>query len=141
MKPDKQRWLRIGRTEDPIIRPSTRGLILHTARSVPTASPQTAEPPPSRRIPGQIDSGIRQAVERLQACGIETFQSCEGGPGHSYPEPTVAFYGTPEAGWRAVAACLANGLPVMSLRRVWDVLDANEPTGPYWEVTFCRRMA
>jgi hypothetical protein len=108
---------------------------------MPAAIPKTAEPPPSSSIPGQIDPGIRQAVERLQACGIETFQSCEGGSGHSYPEPTVAFYGTPEAGWRAVAACLAYGLPILSLRRVWDVLDANEPTGPYWEVTFRRRMA
>ena len=129
MKLDKQRRSRVGRTKDPAIRPSTRGLMLHTARSVPAALPRTAEPPPSRRVPGQIDPGIRQAVERLQARGIETFESCEGGPGHAYPEPTVAFYGTPEAGWRAVAACLAYGLPVLSLRRVWDVVDANEPTG------------
>src|SRR6266540_3788315 len=40
--------------------------------------------------------------ERLQTCGIETFESCEGGPGHAYPEPTIRFQGTPEAGWRAL---------------------------------------
>lgn len=129
------------RTKDPTIEPSKRGLILHTARSAPATAPQSAEPPSCPKVPGQIDPGIRKAVERLQACGLETFESCEGGPGHSYPEPTVAFYGTPEAGWRAVAVCLSYGLPVLSLKRVWDVLDANEPTGPHWEVTFRRLMA
>src|SRR5665811_834390 len=42
-----------------------------------------------------------------------------GGEGHAYPEPTVRFYGTPEAAWRAVGVCLAYGLPILSLRRVW----------------------
>lgn len=87
-----------------------------------------------------IDPGIRKAVEVLQGAQIETFESCEGSTGHAYPEPTVAFYGTLEAGWRAVAVCIAHGLPVLSLRRVWDLLDGNEPTGPHWEVTFRRRM-
>lgn len=91
---------------------------------------------PSPPVPGRLDKGIRVAVERLQTCGIETCESCEGGPGHSYPEPTVVFYGTPEAGWRAVGICLAYRLPIMSLRRKWDVLDANEVTGPYWEIVF-----
>jgi len=91
-------------------------------------------------VPGQLDRGIRKAVEQLQANGIETFESCEGGPGHAYPEPTISFHGTPEAGWRAVAVCLAFGLPIMSLRRVWNVLDANEPTGPHWEITFRERV-
>jgi hypothetical protein len=84
--------------------------------------------------------GISKAVERLQANGIETFESCEGGAGHAYPEPTVAFHGTPESGWRAVSVCLAYGLPVGSLRRVWNILDANEPTGPHWELTFRERV-
>jgi hypothetical protein len=25
-------------------------------------------------------------------------------------------------------------------RRVWDVLDTNEPTGPHWEITFKERL-
>ncbi len=79
-------------------------------------------------------------MERLQSSGIETFESCEGGPGHSYPEPTVRFYGTPEAGWRALSICLAYGLPVGCLRRIWNVLESNEPTGPYWEITFWKRL-
>jgi hypothetical protein len=79
-------------------------------------------------IPGKLDPGICHAVERLRAGGIETFESCQGGPGHAFREPTIRFHGTPEAGWRAVALCLAYGLPITALRRVWDVLDANEPT-------------
>jgi hypothetical protein len=97
--------------------------------------------PSSPPIPGQLDPGIAKAVRQLQAAGIETFESCEGGNGHAYPEPTVRFYGTPEAGWRAVSTCFANGLPVMSLRRVWYILDSNEPTGPHWEITFRERVA
>jgi hypothetical protein len=52
----------------------------------------------------------------------------------------VQFSGTPEAGWRAVSVCLGYGLPIRSLRRVWDILDVNEPSGPYWEIVFSKRM-
>ncbi len=90
--------------------------------------------------PGKIDVGIRRAVDFLQKNGIETFESCEGGEGHAFTEPTVRFHGTPEAGWRAMGICLAHGLPVLSLRRAWYVLDGNEPTGPSWEITFRKRL-
>lgn len=95
---------------------------------------------PSPPVPGRYDRGIKRAVECLRANGVETFESCEGGPGHAYPEPTVRFHGTPEAGWRAMSVCLAHGLPVSELRRVWDVLNSGEPTGPYWEVVFRERV-
>jgi hypothetical protein len=86
-------------------------------------------------VPGQIDPGIRRAVKVLQEGGVETFESCEGGSGHAFPEPTVRFYGTPAAGPHALSVCMDNGLPVMALRRVW-YLENNEPTGPHWELTF-----
>jgi len=92
--------------------------------------------PPTRPEPGKIDLGVRKAVKTLQDAGIETFESCEGGRGHAYHAPTVAFYGTPEAGWRAVAVCLSYGLPIRSLQRVWSIDDGNEPTGPHWEIVF-----
>ncbi len=95
---------------------------------------------PSSPVPGKLDRGIKRAVELLRTSGIETFESCEGGPGHAYPEPTVCFTGSPEAGWRAAALCLAHGLPILCLRRVWYMLDANEPTGPRWEITFRERV-
>jgi hypothetical protein len=113
--------------------------IHRTARSA-AAMIEDNEPPPAPRDPGVIDAGIRKAVKCLQENGIETFESCEGGPGHAYPEPTVAFHGTPEAGWRGLGVCLAYGLPIQSLRRVWHILDGDEPNGPYWEVTFRKRM-
>jgi hypothetical protein len=89
--------------------------------------------------PGVIDAGIIRAVEVLQAAQIETFESCEGGAGHAFTEPTVRFHGTPEVGWRALAACIASGLPILSLRRVW-YFENQEPTGPQWEISFLRRL-
>ena len=83
-----------------------------------------------------LDPDIRDYVARLRSEGIDTFESCQGGARHAFAEPTVRFYGTPEAGWRAVAVCLAYGLPILALRRVWYVLDRNEPTGPDWEIVF-----
>jgi hypothetical protein len=139
MKLNKQNRPPSRRTKDPETRPNTRGLVLHTARSAP-ADPVYPEAPPARRVPAQIDPGIRKAVELFQKYGVQTFESCEGGSGHAYPEPTVAFYGGPGAGWCAVAFCMDEKLPIMSLRRVWDVLETNEPTGPHWEITFRRRM-
>ncbi len=100
------------------------------------------EPPPSRREeagPSGLDRGVEKTVELLRANGIETCQSCEGGPGHCYPEPTIEFYGGPEAGWRAVSLCLTYGLPIESLRRAWDFLDGYEPTGPTWAIVFSQR--
>lgn len=92
-------------------------------------------------IPGKIDIGIKKAVEILKASGIETFESCEGGAGHAFAEPTIRFHGTPEAGWRALGICLAHGLPILCIRRVWYILDSNEPTGPKWEVVFRKRLS
>ncbi len=97
-------------------------------------------PRPTLPVPGKLDRGIRTAVERLQASGIETFESCEGGQRHAFPEPTIRFYGTPEAGWRALAACFAYGFPVLALRRVWYVEGRTEPSGPCWELVFRERI-
>jgi hypothetical protein len=85
-----------------------------------------------------IDVGIASAVSTLRAGGIETFESCEGGEGHAYPDPTVRFHGSQSEGFRALTVALENGLPVMELRRVWPVLD-HEPTGPWWEMTFATK--
>ena len=82
-----------------------------------------------------LDDGIKLIVTVLVEAGIETFESCEGGPGHAYPEPTVRFHGYLPEGPRALAAAMAAGLPVAALRRVWSMIDG-EPTGPHWEMTF-----
>lgn len=93
----------------------------------------------SKPRPGKLDLGIRKAVEILQAGGVETFESCEGGKGHAYLEPTVRFHGTTAAGWHALSVCKDHGLPIAALRRIWCILD-EEPTGPYWEITFSRKL-
>jgi hypothetical protein len=56
------------------------------------------------QYPEGLDPGIREAVERLREAQVETFDSCEGGPGHGFREPTVRFYGDPSEGFRAFAA-------------------------------------
>lgn len=82
-----------------------------------------------------LDPGIEEAVLELRAGGVETFESCEGGEGHAYGEPTVRFHGEHAEGFRALGVALQAGLRVTGLRRVWDVRDG-EPHGPYWEMTF-----
>ena len=82
-----------------------------------------------------LDEGIREIVTMLVANGVETFESCEGGRGHSFPEPTVRFEGGASEGLRAVSVALENGLPVRRLRQVWG-FENNAIHGPWWEMTF-----
>ncbi len=86
-----------------------------------------------------LDKGIEKEVITLTESGIETFESCEGGVGHAYPEPTVRFHGEKSEGFRALAIAMQHGLRVTALRRIWSIVDG-EPTGPYWEMTFFRPM-
>jgi hypothetical protein len=82
-----------------------------------------------------LDAEIRRYVEILNTAGIATFESCSGGIGHAYPEPTVRFHGKRAEGFRALAVALQHDFPVTALRRIWKVID-REPTGPSWEMTF-----
>jgi hypothetical protein len=84
-----------------------------------------------------LDRGISYAVKVLRDEGIETFESCEGGEGHCFPEPVVRFHGNQYAGLLAVSVALNHGLPVYHLRRAWRIIDG-ELEGPFWEVTFGR---
>jgi hypothetical protein len=82
-----------------------------------------------------IDTNIATEVRVLWESGIETFESCEGGVGHSFHEPTVRFHGDRSEGLRALSIALQHGLKVAALRRYWSV-ENGEPVGPYWELTF-----
>jgi len=83
-----------------------------------------------------LDEGIAAAVSALRDANVETFESCGGGPGHAYNQPTVRFHGDRSEGYRALASVLGkHGLRVAELRRVWPVVDG-EATGPWWELTF-----
>lgn len=90
--------------------------------------------------PEGLDPGIASIVHILVDAGIETFESCQGGEGHAYPEPTVRFHGHRSEGFRALAVALERGLNVGYLRRIWQINDG-EPTGPYWELTFLLEAA
>lgn len=95
----------------------------------------------ARRVcPGDpLDLGIAPYVAALIEAGVHTFESCEGGQGHSFDRPTVKFYGTHADGWRALAACKDRGFPVVHLCRAWD-MDDGEPSGPYWQIVFRERV-
>ena len=82
-----------------------------------------------------LDAGTEPYVSILRECGIETFESCEGGDGHTFSKPTICFYGDTLEGWRALAAAMQRGLPVLRLSYVWAMRDYL-PDGPYWEMTF-----
>ena len=62
-----------------------------------------------------LDPGIEKAVKALRAAGIE---SCEGGEGHCYPEPTIRFHSEQSEGFRALSIAMQAGLNVTSLRRI-----------------------
>lgn len=82
-----------------------------------------------------LDPLIREVVRVLRAGGVETYESCQGGDGHAYTEPTVRFHGEYGAGFRAFGIAKDNGMPVAELRRGYSVLDG-ELVGPHWEMTF-----
>jgi hypothetical protein len=82
-----------------------------------------------------LDPGVRDYVMTLSDAGIETFESCEGGAGHAFSEPTVRFHGDRGEGFRALAIAQQHGFPVCAVRRAWPIVD-HEPTGPCWEMTF-----
>ena len=83
----------------------------------------------------EIDAGIASMVGVLFANGIETFESCEGGNDHAFPEPTVRFHGNAWAGLRAFSVAMEHGLPVLAVKRAYAVVDG-QLVGPEWEMTF-----
>lgn len=85
-----------------------------------------------------LDPGIAPYVDVLYAAGIKTYESCEGGEGHSYAEPAVRFYGERGEGFRALAVALQWGFPVRAVRRIWTVDTDGHPHGPEWEIVFWR---
>ena len=89
----------------------------------------------SMKFDPPLDPGISKAVHALRNAGVETYESCEGGEGHTYPEPAIRFHGGIAEGWQALTAALHHGLPVTDLRLEWTIID-NVPVGPHWEMVF-----
>lgn len=86
-----------------------------------------------------LDGGIEREVIILVNAGIETFESCEGGPKHAYADPTIRFHGNRSEGFWALSVALQNNLNVESIRRIWPIIEG-EPTGPWWEMTFSTKV-
>jgi len=86
-------------------------------------------------VPPGLDPGIEREVRALMEAGVETYESCEGGMGHAFPEPTVRFYGEMADGYLALGAALRYDFPVTALRRLWRVY-RGEIASPVWELTF-----
>lgn len=80
-----------------------------------------------------LDPGIAEYVVSLNEEGVDTYESCEGGPGHSYAEPTIRFHGDQAEGFRVMAIAQRKRLPIKAVRRIWTVEDG-EPHGPFWEL-------
>jgi hypothetical protein len=87
-----------------------------------------------------LDPGVRPYVLALRAGGIDTFESCEGGPGHALPEPTVRFHGGIAEGFKAFGVARERGLPVLNVRLSYVVTDGIL-TGPWWEMIFATKAA
>ena len=85
-----------------------------------------------------IDKGILSEVLILRKHGVETFESCQGGIGHCFPEPTIKFYGDKNEGIRVAHICLQEDLPIFKIGRSFYVSDG-ELTTPFWELTLIRR--
>lgn len=70
-----------------------------------------------------LDAGIRFAVRVLHANGLDTCQSCQGGKGHAYLEPTVDMVShSSDADGMAALACLTSyGLPVTTVAILWNI--------------------
>lgn len=90
-------------------------------------------------MPAGLDPGIEPAVRVLRDAGVPTYESCESGVGHGFPEPTVRFNGNYAEGLAALSIALQQtpeiGLVVYELRRVWR-MDDGELTGPWWDLVF-----
>ena len=66
-----------------------------------------------------LDPLIAPVVEILNSHGFKTFESCQGGEGHCFPEPTVRFEGNEFDLLRAFEICEMYGIAVLSGKRVF----------------------
>ena len=91
-----------------------------------------------------LDEGIKDAVRILRTHGFKTFESCQGGEGHCFFEPTIRFEGTEFDLIRAYTICELYNLPVYQVRRVFRKTsiykDNNSinalPFGEEWDIPF-----
>jgi hypothetical protein len=85
----------------------------------------------------KLDEGIKEAVIILNKHGFKTFESCQGGKGHSFPEPTILFEGSEFDLIRAFETCQLYKLCVFEARRVFTKTsiykNGNKYMGEVWD--------
>lgn len=69
-----------------------------------------------------LDKGIAPAVKVLNSHGFIIFESCQGGEGHCYQQPTVRFYGSEFDLIKAFEICQCYRLNVYEAKRVFYLL-------------------
>lgn len=102
-----------------------------------------------KNYPDNVDELIEPAVQVLNEHGFKTFESCQGGEGHAFFEPTVRFEGSEFDLIRAFEICVLHGLFPCEVRRCYrkveQYINDNTPqcTGigrawdkPFNEITF-----
>ena len=67
-----------------------------------------------------VDEIIKPAVKIMLEHGFHTFESCQGGEGHSFTEPTIRFNGTEFDLIIAYELCKHYKLNVSCVRRVYE---------------------
>lgn len=87
----------------------------------------------------ELDEGIRFPVRVLHAAGFDTCQSCQGGNGHPYNQPTVEMVagGHDSEGFGALAALNQYGLLVAEIAIIWPVA-SGLPYEKLWRITFTK---
>jgi hypothetical protein len=70
-------------------------------------------------LPDTLDPLIKPVVKLLNSHGFHTFESCQGGEGHCFNEPTVRFFGSEFDLIRAFEICQCYGLNVYEAKRVF----------------------
>jgi len=91
-----------------------------------------------------LDILISPVVDILNKHGFVTFESCQGGQGHCYSEPTVRFFGSEFDLIKAYELCQCYGVAVLEGKRVYrkeDIYKNNKsenqmPLGYAWGSPF-----
>jgi hypothetical protein len=69
-----------------------------------------------------LDEQIKPIVELLRKYGFNTYESCQGGEGHAFPQPTIRFEGDEFDLIRAYELCEHFGYRPSEVSRVyWKV--------------------
>lgn len=91
----------------------------------------------------QIDESIKPIVDILIQHGFKTFESCSGGQGHAFYEPTIRFKGNEFDLIRAYEICMMYGFQPLEVKRVyrkvdlWDNIEQKyKGSSPIWDKPF-----